>query len=162
MVVTAAPADIFPPTVKRFETVAADKVASPLIVAAFQTLSDEIVVVPPEMVPDTTRLFCTVAADRVVSPLIVTSPDTDTLDRAARPLTVTPLLIVTASDRVDTPITVIDPVVMAFVTVADDRVAVADPADRVAPWTVSVPCAVSRPLTLNVSDTNPVPETFRA
>jgi len=133
IVVTAAAAEIFPPTVRRFDTVAADRVANPLIVAAFKTLRDESVVVPPDMVPDTTRLFCTVAADRVVSPLIVTPPDTDTLDRAARPLTVTPLLIVTAPERVDTPVTVIDPVVMEFVMVADDTVAVADPADNVAP-----------------------------
>jgi hypothetical protein len=68
---------------------------------------------------------------------------------------------VTAPERVETPFTVIDPVAMAFVTVADDTVAVADPADNVAPWTVSVPCAVSRPLTLSVPDTNPFPETFR-
>jgi hypothetical protein len=83
IVVTAAPAEILPTTVRRFETVAADRVANPLIVVAFHTLREESVVVPPDIVPDTTRLFCTVAADRVVSPLIVTPPDTDRLDRAA-------------------------------------------------------------------------------
>ena len=88
------------------------------------------VALPAEIdVPFTVKEFRIVAADRVVSPLIVTSPDTDTLDRAATPLTVTPLLIVTAPDRVETPSTVIPPVVVEFVMVADDSVAVAFPAD---------------------------------
>jgi hypothetical protein len=74
-----------------------------------------------------------VAAETVRSPLIVTPPDTDTLDRAARPLTVTPLLIVTASDRVDVPTTVNEPVEREFIITADDNVATVDPADRVSP-----------------------------
>ena len=44
---------------------------SPLIVAAFHTLSDEIVVDPPEMFPITVKLFWMVAADTVRSPLMV-------------------------------------------------------------------------------------------
>jgi hypothetical protein len=47
---------------------AADRVASPLMVAAFNTLSDETVVVPPEIVPETTRLFWIRAADTVSNP----------------------------------------------------------------------------------------------
>jgi hypothetical protein len=68
---------------------------------------------------------------------------------------------VTASDRVDVPSTNRDPVLREFVMVVAENVARADAADRVAPWTVSVPCAVITPLTLSVPDTNPVPETFR-
>jgi hypothetical protein len=51
-------------------------VRSPLILAAFKTARDEIVVDPPEIVPDTTRLFWTVAADTDTSPLIVTALNT--------------------------------------------------------------------------------------
>jgi hypothetical protein len=50
---------------------AADRVASPLMVVAFKTLRVVTVVVPPEIVPDTTRLLEMIAADRVASPLIV-------------------------------------------------------------------------------------------
>jgi hypothetical protein len=56
--------------------VAAESVRSPLIVAAFKTLSDEIVVDPPEIVPDTTRLFWILAADTVRSPLMVAAFET--------------------------------------------------------------------------------------
>jgi hypothetical protein len=50
---------------------AADRVASPSMLASFPTLSDESMVIPPEIVPDTTRLLVMMAADRVASPLIV-------------------------------------------------------------------------------------------
>jgi hypothetical protein len=50
------------------ETLAAERVRRPLMVAAFNTLSEETVVVPPEIVPDTTRLLEIVAADTVMSP----------------------------------------------------------------------------------------------
>jgi hypothetical protein len=50
---------------------AADRVASPLMVVALNTLSEETVVVPPEIVPETTRLLETVAAERVRRPLMV-------------------------------------------------------------------------------------------
>ena len=42
---------------------AEDRVVSPLMLASFQTVSDEMVVVPPEIVPDTIRLLETVTAD---------------------------------------------------------------------------------------------------
>ena len=53
--------------------VAADTVRSPLILAAFETMRDEIVVVAAaaEMFPMTVMLFWTVAADTVRSPLIL-------------------------------------------------------------------------------------------
>ena len=58
---------------RRFDTVAADNVASPLIVAAFKTLRDEIVVTAAaaEILPPTVKRFETVAADRVARPLTV-------------------------------------------------------------------------------------------
>jgi hypothetical protein len=49
--------------------IAADRVASPLMVVAFPTLRVDTVVVPPEIVPDTTRLFWIRAADTVRSPV---------------------------------------------------------------------------------------------
>jgi hypothetical protein len=66
---------MFPITVREFRTVAEETVRSPLILAAFKTLRDEIVVVAPaadNVVPPTVKLFWMVAAEAVRSPLIVT------------------------------------------------------------------------------------------
>jgi hypothetical protein len=77
------------------------------MVAALNTLSDDIVVVPPEIVPETTRLLETVAAERVRRPLMVAAFNTLSDETVVVPPEIVPettrLLEIRVADTVMSP-----------------------------------------------------------